>query len=88
MRYIADPPAERRLIARDDVYIIYHRPSGMTHVVATPVPEILDALGQGPADIAGLIERLPPDWELDAEDAPALAARIAELVASGLVRAA
>ena len=87
MRYHADPPAMRRTVPLDGMTLIYHRPSGMTHIVAEPVPEILEALGQGPADTATLLARLAERHgvESGAEAEAAVAARLSELEAVGLV---
>lgn len=69
--------------------LIYHRPSGQTHLLAEPAPEILWALRQGDADAAELLRRLARDHGLDSEgDAEAvIAARLAELAELGLIRA-
>lgn len=84
--YKADPPAARRLVPLDALDLIYHRPSGMTHVVAEPVPQLLDALAAGPADAGALVARLSALHDFDAEGAvEAIAARLAELEAIGLV---
>lgn len=85
--YRADPPEARRLVELDGVALIFHRPSGLTHIVALPAPEILDALGEGDADAATLIDRLRRDYDLGGEEglAEALDARLAELEAAGLV---
>ncbi len=67
---------------------LYHRRSGETHLVAAPVPQILDALGEGPTTIDGLIARLAARFDLDAEEdmVAALEQRLAELIGLGLVR--
>ncbi|MGK2912054.1 MAG: HPr-rel-A system PqqD family peptide chaperone, partial [Sphingobium sp.] len=39
--------------ALDDIVLIYHRPSGQTHRVASPVPESLAALGDTALGEAG-----------------------------------
>lgn len=85
--YRADPPEARRLIELDGVALIFHRPSGLTHIVAPPAPQILNALGEGNADRAVLLDRLQRDFDFadDGDLADALAARIAELEAAGLV---
>ena len=87
-RCIADPSEEVRIVALDGLSALYHGPSGMTHIVAPPAPEILEALQPGPADIAELIVRLRSRYELEdaAEDIVAL--RLAELEQAGLVRRA
>jgi len=90
MLWRADPPRARRLVALDGLSLIYHRPSGMTHVVAPPMPEILDALGEGPADVADIVSRLAARFDIaDPADAEAVvSARLAELAERGLVFAA
>lgn len=73
----------------DGLTILYHRPSGMTHILVTPAPEILAALDEGPADPQELLRRIGERFEIEAEDAAqAVAARLAELEAAGLVRRA
>ena len=85
--YRADPSEARRVIALDGVGLIYHRRSGLTHIVAPPAPQILDALGEGDADPAALLDRLKRDYvfgegvNLEA----ALMARLTELETAGLV---
>lgn len=75
------------MIALDGVVLIFHRPSGLTHIVAPPAPQILEALGEGDADPAALLERLKRDYDFDdSEDLEAaLEARLTELETSGLV---
>jgi len=88
-RYIAEP-AETLAVARlDGLCALFHEPSGATHIVAPPAPEILDALREGAADAATLLERLAARFEVEDEaGADAIAARLAELEAAGLVRRA
>lgn len=89
IRYQVDPPAERKIVSLDAMDLLYHRPSGITHVVAEPVPQILDALDQGPADAAEIVRRLAATHDLEGDDADdAIAARLAELEAIGVVRRA
>lgn len=85
--YRADPAEARRIVELDGVTLIFHRPSGLTHIVAPPAPEILAALGEGDADAAGLLARLERDFDFgEGEDlAAALDARLAELETAGLV---
>ena len=87
-RYIADPAGEVRIVALDGLSALYHAPSGMTHIVAAPAPEILDALRTGPADIAELMARLNARYELEDEATDIVALRLAELEQAGLVRRA
>ncbi len=86
MRYRAAPPAT--LIAADlpPFTALYHRASGITHLLIEPAPEILVALADGPLSLDGLRGALAARFDLADEEA--LAARLEELVAAGLVAAA
>ncbi len=84
----ADPPDARRCtVLADGVTVVFHRPSGLTHILAPPAPELLAALSEGDADIGTLIARLERDHDLSGTDdlRGALTARLAELETAGLV---
>jgi len=77
--------------------LVFHRPSGTTHFLDSPVPEMLELLAEAPADLAGLTARLCARLGLP-EDGPehgpehgeaqtVVATRLADLVAIGLVQA-
>jgi PqqD family protein of HPr-rel-A system len=83
--YIADPDKLIRKVELDGLTALFHVPSGMTHIVAPPAPQILEALGAGPADAEELARRLDEIFEIEG-GADAMAARLAELEAAGLVR--
>ncbi|HEU4959797.1 MAG TPA: HPr-rel-A system PqqD family peptide chaperone [Sphingomonas sp.] len=86
--YHAEPAEALRIVPLDDFTLVFHRPSGLTHLVAAPAPEILAALAEGPLTRDALLARLARTYDL-ADAAPeALDARLAELIAVGLVRAA
>ncbi len=85
-RYIADPADCFRTVAVDGLTAIYHRPSGMTHILAAPAPQLLALLGGNPADLDELQARIGETFEL--ADADALEARLSELEAAGLVHRA
>jgi PqqD family protein of HPr-rel-A system len=85
--YIADPDKLIRKVELDGLTALFHVPSGMTHIVAPPAPQILEALGAGPADAEELARRLDEIFEIEG-GADAMAARLAELEAAGLVRRA
>ena len=86
-RYFADPPEDVRIVALDGLSVLYHAPSGMTHIVASPAPEILAALQAGPADAAELLARLAATFDLGAANAAEIVGlRLAELEQAGLVR--
>jgi PqqD family protein of HPr-rel-A system len=82
--YAADPPGALRRVDLDGLAALFHAPSGMTHVVASPASEILEALAEGPADAEAILGRMRRRYELDG-DAAAVAARLAELEQAGLV---
>ena len=86
--YRAAPAEALRIVPLDDISAVYHRASGITHLVASPVPEILATLGPGGATLPDLIARLGERYDLLDCDAAALGARLGELVESGLVRTA
>jgi PqqD family protein of HPr-rel-A system len=88
VRYRADGADALLVEALDAFVAVFHRPSGITHLLSTPAPEILAVLGDSPLTLDALLVRLNEAYDLvDAEPA-ALADRVAELVATGLVRAA
>jgi PqqD family protein of HPr-rel-A system len=74
-----------KLVTLDGLSAIYHRASGATHVVAEPVPQILEALGGDVLTLTELLARLGTAYDLGDADVSALAARLDELAALGLV---
>jgi PqqD family protein of HPr-rel-A system len=85
--YIADPQDEMKAVPLDGLTAVFHRPSGITHLLAPPAPQILDALAGSAADADGLLARIAERFEIEG-GAEALSARLAELEAAGLVRRA
>jgi PqqD family protein of HPr-rel-A system len=87
--YIADPADAVRSVELDGLTALFHRPSGMTHILAAPAPQILEALAGEPGDAEAIVRRMAERFEILAEDAEGVvAARLAELEAAGLVRRA
>ncbi len=84
-RYRAPPPGALRIVALDQLTALYHRASGQTHVVAPPVPEILDLLADRAMTPAEVLVALAERFDLPDGDAAALTARLDELVDTGLV---
>lgn len=75
----------------EDITLLYHRPSGQTHMVISPVPEILGALDHASAATASEVHaRLARDFDLGSppEAIAQIEAHLADLTALGLVRAA
>ena len=78
-----------RSVELEGLTLLFHPRSGMTHILAPPSPQILDALAQGQADAATLVSRLQEKFDFPADGgAEVIAARLAELEAAGLVRSA
>jgi PqqD family protein of HPr-rel-A system len=88
-RYIADGAELTRSVELEALTALYHRPSGMTHILAPPAPQILAALAGRSGDAAEVLERMGDAFEVEAEDPEAaIEARLGELEAAGLVRRA
>ncbi len=83
--YRADPPGGLVLAPLDAFTAVYHRRSGMTHLLTEPAPQILAILGEAGLSLDALLDRLTGDFDLADATRPALAARLDELVAAGLV---
>jgi len=71
----------------DALVAIYHRPSGTTHLLVEPAPAILDVLAGRWLDLPELRRALSDRYEVSGSIA-ALAERLDELVAAGLVERA
>lgn len=85
-RYRADPPSGRRTVELEGLTLVYHRASGLTHILAPPAPQILEALDEGPAEASEIAARIASLFELASDDpTAAITARLAELEAAGLV---
>ncbi|HEX8303007.1 HPr-rel-A system PqqD family peptide chaperone [Sphingomonas sp.] len=83
-QYRAASPETLRIVPLDALTLIYHRASGITHVVDAPVPEILEALAE-PLSVDALLARLAAEYDLLDADPLALAVRLDELATAGLV---
>ncbi|HEU0044457.1 HPr-rel-A system PqqD family peptide chaperone [Sphingomonas sp.] len=67
---------------------LYHRPSGSTHLLVEPAPQLLEALAGEGLTLAALRARLEAMFDLADGDDAVLEARLEELVAAGLVAVA
>lgn len=83
-RYVAAAPDTLIAVALDSLTAVYHRTSGMTHLLDAPAPQILEALSE-PMALDALLDRLAERYELGDADPQALAERLAELQHIGLV---
>ena len=84
--YKAEPADQMLVEPFDAMTLIYQRRSGITHIVAAPVPEILAVMLEESLDAAGIAQRLAVQFELDVDDADAIVqSRLEEMAALGLV---
>lgn len=59
------PPSDQLLIEPlDGLTLVYHRESGQTHLLAEPLPQLLEMLSHGPASAEGLTDRLTRRFDL------------------------
>lgn len=85
--YRAEPADQRIVQPLDSMTLVYQRRSGITHIVAAPVPQILEAMRDDICDAALVADRLAAHFDLgDTEQAKSLIAeRLVELADLGLV---
>ena len=83
-RYVADAADRVCRVELDGLTALFHHPSGMTHLLAPPAPQILDVIADNPGDTGEITARLSAHFDLDGGE-QAILARLAELEASGLV---
>ncbi|HWW56589.1 MAG TPA: HPr-rel-A system PqqD family peptide chaperone [Sphingopyxis sp.] len=85
--YRAAPPGVLRVELLGELTAIFDRRSMQTHIVVSPMPEILGAMGGDACNAAMLSTRLAAVFDFDSEDdvQPILAERLGELAAMGLV---
>jgi PqqD family protein of HPr-rel-A system len=80
-RYRAPPADGLAIVSLDELVAVFHRASGITHLVTSPVPELLEAL-------AGrwlTIDALEAEFDLVEGDRSGLIATLNELAIAGLV---
>lgn len=85
--YRTDYPDSCRVEAVDGLVLIFHRPSGTTHFLDAPVPDMLLLLAETPATAEALAGRLCAKlgFALDDEAREVVSRRLVELSAAGLV---
>jgi PqqD family protein of HPr-rel-A system len=91
LSYRRDPADALRSCALDDLTLLYHPRSGQTHMVISPVPELLDCMADGAPVTANLLhDRLAQDFDLGSPDEAVaeIATHLDALAALGLVRPA
>lgn len=85
--YRAAPPGVLRIEPLGELTAIFDRRSMQTHLVVSPMPEILGAMALDICNAATLAARLAATFDLDGDEdvRPILAERLGELAAMGLV---
>ncbi|AMO71862.1 HPr-rel-A system PqqD family peptide chaperone [Sphingorhabdus sp. M41] len=71
----------------DSMTLIFHRPSGITHMLADPVPAIIEVMEDAPLSAAEIASRLTASFDVEAgaDSENIVLARMEELLALGLV---
>ena len=85
MIFRAPPPSALLVAPLDAFTAVFHRPSGITHLLVSPAPQILTALGTEGLGADALMARLAAEYDLADANRDALLTRLDELVAAGLV---
>ena len=80
----APPMGALLAVPLDEFSALFHRPSGTTHLLTTPAPEILAILAEAPSTRDALLERLAEAYDVEG-GREALGARLDELIAAGLI---
>lgn len=91
VRYCVEPSDQLVFRPLSDLLLIYHRRSGQTHIVVSPLPEILAVMDAStPLSVSDLLDRLSADFDAGdpAEALAAIGAHLEELVLLGLVHRA
>lgn len=86
-KYRAAPKDELIWHDLDSMMLLFHRPSGITHMLADPVPAIIEVMEDAALTAAEIALRLAAlfDIESGAEAENIVIARLEELSALGLV---
>src|SRR3546814_18700773 len=63
-RYRAENPASIAVHPFDELTLLYHRRSGITHMVIAPAPQILAVMGSEELAVADILHRLSQDFDL------------------------
>lgn len=86
-KYRAAPKEDLIWHDLDSMMLLFHRPSGITHMLADPAPAIIEVMENAPLTAAEIASRLTALFDIEAGvDAEEIViARLEELSALGLV---
>jgi len=88
--YRAAAADSMRRIGLGALQAVYHRPSGLTHLLADPAPALLDLIARHPCNADAALAALHAEYRIDADDdrpealRAVIAAWLAELAQFGL----
>jgi PqqD family protein of HPr-rel-A system len=81
-RYRAAPAAALHCVELDALTAVFDRRSGQTHLLAAPLPELLEALGSGDWTLSDFARHLADQFDLTSNtSAPAQAGALADSAA-------
>ncbi len=85
--YRAEKAGELIIQPLDIMTLIYHRRSGITHIVADPVPQILEIMKQDIVTAGDVMQRLTDIFDLEnrPDSGAVISERLKELSLLGLV---
>jgi len=86
-KYRAAPKADLIWHDLDSMMLLFHRPSGITHMLADPAPAIIEVMEDAALSAAEIASRLTILFDVDpgADAEEIILARLEELSALGLV---
>ncbi len=87
LTYRAGPKDDLIWHGLDSMTLLFHRPSGITHMLADPAPAILEVMEEAPLTAAEIASRLRAQFDVEpgADMKNIILARLEELSALGLV---
>ncbi|WP_438726140.1 HPr-rel-A system PqqD family peptide chaperone [Parasphingorhabdus sp. DH2-15] len=68
MHYMIDPSSEWQKVSLDEMDVLFHRPSGQTHILIEPAPQIFDCLIEGATTLQSIHDRLASLYTYELED--------------------
>ncbi|MBQ0772582.1 MAG: HPr-rel-A system PqqD family peptide chaperone [Sphingomonadales bacterium] len=86
-KYRAAPKADLIWHGLDSMTLLFHRPSGITHMLADPAPAILEVMQDADLTATEIASRLTASYDVDSDvDAENIVvARLEELSGLGLI---
>jgi PqqD family protein of HPr-rel-A system len=85
-KFKAEPADQILVTPLDSLTLVYQRRSGITHIVAEPAPEILEAMGADALSVEEVAQRLAAQFDFDGTQATDIIfVRLNELADLGLV---